>query len=240
MHEPQHTLQGLADALPALGIVAAVLGVVKTMGSIDQAPFGAGWDDRIGAGRHFHGRAAGLWHCRADGRAAEAGDRSRRADLPRGQAGHHRQSPRLAAAAGGRKRALRPGPRFPPRPVGTARQHCGVANPWPHRPVRAARTKPPPPIIVKKITVVAAGHHGGAWKVAYADFVTAMMAFFLLLWLLGATTEKQRKGWPIYFTPDPGQAEAGKRRLQRHAGRHHRSPMSTIIPTAPARPATRR
>ena len=58
-----------------------------------------------------------------------------------------------------------------------------------------------PPIIVKKITVVAAGHHGGAWKVAYADFVTAMMAFFLLLWLLGATNEKQRKGIADYFTP---------------------------------------
>ena len=57
------------------------------------------------------------------------------------------------------------------------------------------------PIIVKKITMVAAGHHGGAWKVAYADFVTAMMAFFLLLWLLGATTEKQRKGIADYFTP---------------------------------------
>ncbi len=59
----------------------------------------------------------------------------------------------------------------------------------------------PPPIIVKKITVVAAGHHGGAWKVAYADFVTAMMAFFLLLWILGATTEKQRKRIADYFTP---------------------------------------
>ncbi len=58
-----------------------------------------------------------------------------------------------------------------------------------------------PPIIVKKITVVAGGHHGGAWKVAYADFVTAMMAFFLLLWLLGATNEKQRKGIADYFTP---------------------------------------
>jgi chemotaxis protein MotB len=42
-------------------------------------------------------------------------------------------------------------------------------------------------------------HHGGAWKVAYADFVTAMMAFFLLMWLLGATTEDQRKGIADYF-----------------------------------------
>ncbi|MFO1255778.1 MAG: flagellar motor protein MotB [Sphingomonadaceae bacterium] len=63
------------------------------------------------------------------------------------------------------------------------------------------KNEPPPPIIVKKVTVVAGGHHGGAWKVAYADFVTAMMAFFLLLWLLGATTEKQRKGIADYFTP---------------------------------------
>lgn len=61
--------------------------------------------------------------------------------------------------------------------------------------------KEPRPVIVKKVTVVAAGHHGGAWKVAYADFVTAMMAFFLLLWLLGATSEKQRKGIADYFTP---------------------------------------
>lgn len=63
------------------------------------------------------------------------------------------------------------------------------------------KNEPPKPIIVKKITIVAGGHHGGAWKVAYADFVTAMMAFFLLLWLLGATTEKQRKGLADYFTP---------------------------------------
>lgn len=57
------------------------------------------------------------------------------------------------------------------------------------------------PIIVKKISVASRAHHGGAWKVAYADFVTAMMAFFLLLWILGATTEKQRRGIADYFTP---------------------------------------
>ena len=63
------------------------------------------------------------------------------------------------------------------------------------------KNEPPPPIIVKKVNVIEGGHHGGAWKVAYADFVTAMMAFFLLLWLLGATTENQRKGLADYFTP---------------------------------------
>ena len=68
-------------------------------------------------------------------------------------------------------------------------------------PPKRSKNELPAPIIVKKVTMVAAGHHGGAWKVAYADFVTAMMAFFLLLWLLGATTEDQRKGLADYFTP---------------------------------------
>ena len=58
-------------------------------------------------------------------------------------------------------------------------------------------------VIIRKIEVVeGGGHHGGAWKVAYADFVTAMMAFFLLMWLLNATTEDQRKGLADYFSPN--------------------------------------
>jgi chemotaxis protein MotB len=58
------------------------------------------------------------------------------------------------------------------------------------------------PIIVKKVIEAGhAAHHGGAWKVAYADFVTAMMAFFLLMWLLGMTDEEKRKGIADYFTP---------------------------------------
>lgn len=58
------------------------------------------------------------------------------------------------------------------------------------------------PVIIKKKKVSGGdGHHGGAWKVAYADFVTAMMAFFLLMWLLNATTEQQRKGIADYFSP---------------------------------------
>ncbi len=58
-----------------------------------------------------------------------------------------------------------------------------------------------PTIIKRKKIIVAGGHHGGAWKVAYADFVTAMMAFFMLMWLLNATTEQQRKGIADYFSP---------------------------------------
>ena len=56
-----------------------------------------------------------------------------------------------------------------------------------------------PPIIIKRIKKVTGGHHGGAWKIAYADFVTAMMAFFLLMWLLGSTTKGELEGIADYF-----------------------------------------
>lgn len=65
----------------------------------------------------------------------------------------------------------------------------------------AAPRNAAPVLIRRKKVVGGGGHHGGAWKVAYADFVTAMMAFFLLMWLLNATTEKQRKGLADYFNP---------------------------------------
>lgn len=59
-----------------------------------------------------------------------------------------------------------------------------------------------PIIIIKRKKIIdSGGHHGGAWKVAYADFVTAMMAFFMMMWLLNATTETQRKGIADYFSP---------------------------------------
>lgn len=58
------------------------------------------------------------------------------------------------------------------------------------------------PIVVKKVKkVVGGGHHGGAWKVAYADFVTAMMAFFLLMWLINTTSPEQRRGIAEFFAP---------------------------------------
>ena len=56
-------------------------------------------------------------------------------------------------------------------------------------------------IIVRREDGGGHAHHGGAWKVAYADFVTAMMAFFLLMWLINATTEEQRRGIADYFNP---------------------------------------
>lgn len=70
--------------------------------------------------------------------------------------------------------------------------------------------KKPQAIIIKKIKKAAHhGHHGGAWKIAYADFVTAMMAFFLLMWLLNATTEEQRRGIANYFDPFAAEAKGG-------------------------------
>ncbi len=59
-----------------------------------------------------------------------------------------------------------------------------------------------PTIVIKKVKKVSGGgHHGGAWKVAYADFVTAMMAFFLLMWLVNATSPEQKQGIADYFAP---------------------------------------
>ena len=67
----------------------------------------------------------------------------------------------------------------------------------------ATDPKTPQPIIKKIIKKGGHGHHGGAWKVAYADFVTAMMAFFLLLWLLNVTTKEQKQGISEYFSNSP-------------------------------------
>jgi chemotaxis protein MotB len=58
------------------------------------------------------------------------------------------------------------------------------------------------PVLIKKVKkVIGGGHHGGAWKVAYADFVTAMMAFFLLMWLINTTSPEQKRGIADYFAP---------------------------------------
>jgi chemotaxis protein MotB len=65
------------------------------------------------------------------------------------------------------------------------------------------------PIIVKKVKKAGHGHHGGAWKVAFADFTTAMMAFFMLMWLLGSTTKEQQKYISGYFNDPTGASIIG-------------------------------
>ncbi len=94
-----------------------------------------------------------------------------------------------------------------------------------------------PIIIIKKVKKVAHGHHGGAWKVAYADFVTAMMAFFLLLWLLQATTEEQKLGIADYFSPasvsrsksGSGGLMGGRTFTKKGANPHDQSPVGVGI-----------
>lgn len=65
------------------------------------------------------------------------------------------------------------------------------------------------PIVIKRVRKVVRGHHGGAWKVAFADFATAMMAFFLLLWLLEATTPEEQKNISGYFSDPTGFTDGG-------------------------------
>jgi chemotaxis protein MotB len=74
-------------------------------------------------------------------------------------------------------------------------------------------------IVVRREEAGEHGHHGGAWKVAYADFVTAMMAFFLLMWLLNATSEEQRRGLADYFAPSNVLARANSGSGQPFSGR---------------------
>jgi len=76
-------------------------------------------------------------------------------------------------------------------------------------PAPAASAKNARPIVIRKIKKTAAGHHGGAWKVAYADFVTAMMAFFMLLWLISNPDKQRLKGLAEYFSPASPSSASG-------------------------------
>src|SRR5882724_5408488 len=74
-------------------------------------------------------------------------------------------------------------------------------------------------VIIKRIKKGGhGGHHGGAWKVAYADFVTAMMAFFLLMWLINTTTPEQKRGIADYFAPQSIPDGLGQRRRSGRQG----------------------
>ena len=107
------------------------------------------------------------------------------------------------------------------------------------------KTSSRPLVIKRRKVVVEGGHHGGAWKVAYADFVTAMMAFFMLMWLLNATTESQRKGLADYFSPELPIARASGGGSGAFSGNNPLPgetmpeigggiPGGTAVPTAPA------
>ena len=105
------------------------------------------------------------------------------------------------------------------------------------------------PIIIKKIKKGGHGHHGGAWKVAYADFVTAMMAFFLLLWLLNVTTDEMKSKLSAFFS-DPthpqisaatggaGGVLGGRTNSPEGARAYDNMPLTAMAPPSPTRPKT--
>ena len=89
-------------------------------------------------------------------------------------------------------------------------------------------------VIIKRIKKGGhGGHHGGAWKVAYADFVTAMMAFFLLMWLINTTTPEQKRGIADYFAPQSIAQTVS--RFRRRAGRQGDGRGHRPMPAAPNR-----
>ncbi len=95
---------------------------------------------------------------------------------------------------------------------------------------------PNQPIIIKKIKKAAHAHHGGAWKIAYADFVTAMMAFFLLMWLINMTTQEQKIGLSEYFAPGSTSGAGG---VLAGTAPGNEGNKSTVLPNASRDPAER-
>ncbi|NKE43318.1 OmpA family protein [Roseomonas frigidaquae] len=101
---------------------------------------------------------------------------------------------------------------------------------------RKGRTGENAPIVIKRVAAEEDhAHHGGAWKIAYADFVTAMMAFFLLMWLVNATTEAQRRGIADYFAQPNEFARGASGSGQPFGGRslHSDGPLISESPVMP-------
>lgn len=92
------------------------------------------------------------------------------------------------------------------------------------------------PIIVKRIKRYAAGHHGGGWKIAFADFATAMMAFFLVLWLLSSATPEQKKAISGYFQDPIGFTESASPYVIDLGGTPTPAPDKTLNPQVQAQP----
>ncbi len=92
------------------------------------------------------------------------------------------------------------------------------------------------PIIVKRVKRYAAGHHGGSWKIAFADFATAMMAFFLVLWLLSSATPEQKKAISGYFRDPIGFSESASPYVIDLGGTPTPAPDKTLNPQVQAQP----
>ncbi len=93
------------------------------------------------------------------------------------------------------------------------------------------------PIIVKRVKRYGAGHHGGAWKIAFADFATAMMAFFLVLWLMSSATPEQLVAIAGYFKDPVGFSDSGSPYVIDLGGSPEMSPEQTLNPEVKSTPA---
>jgi chemotaxis protein MotB len=92
------------------------------------------------------------------------------------------------------------------------------------------------PIIIKRVKRIAGGHHGGSWKIAFADFATAMMAFFLVLWLLSTATPEQKIAISGYFKDPVGFAESGTPYIIDLGGSPTLAPENTLNPEVQSQP----
>ncbi|WP_414159020.1 flagellar motor protein MotB [Pseudomonas sp. BNK-45] len=92
------------------------------------------------------------------------------------------------------------------------------------------------PIIIKRVKRFAGGHHGGAWKIAFADFATAMMAFFLVLWLLSTATPEQKIAIAGYFKDPIGFSESGTPYIIDLGGSPQLAPENTLNPEVKSQP----
>jgi len=181
----------VSDALPGFGIVAAVLGIVNTMAALGGPVQEIGQKVAAALVGTFLGilLAYGFVgpYCERIGENGQG----RRPVFHHDQDLHHRDGAgfirrKLRLSSAVRRRRV-----ICVRPLRNWKRRCAVRSRQRHG--RRLTT-----IILKRINA-AHPHHGGSWKVAFADFATAMMAFFLMMWLMGATTADQRGGISQFF-----------------------------------------
>ena len=233
--QPVNALTTVADALPGLGIVAAVLGVVITMGSLGGPPEEIG--EKVAAA--LVGTFLGILLCYGVAGPLSS-NMSKTAD-------EHNEylhvlrvlllaflkgsAPMIAIEMGRRAIPAHVRPSFDEMEKSCKRAGAAEAMQRKNRGGRGRQTmtaKAQPIIVIKK-KGGHGGHHGGAWKVAYADFVTAMMSLFIVLWLMGSS-EKVKRAVAGYFNDPKGTGPAGH-----HHDRHRRNrvarPMNDIAET---------
>ena len=222
--QPTQALSSMADALPGLGIVAAVLGIVVTMGALGGPPAEIGHKVAAALVGTFSGHSAllrGHWtdcsqYDQERGRTARllpraAGDAH---GLHQGHNTHSRRGNGPASHSGTRASQIRHGRKGLPRQRRGRRTRSQLRSdsmPEPQEPI----------IIIKRKKAAHGAHHGGAWKVAYADFVTAMMSLFIVLWLI-SSNDAVKQSVAAYFKDPKGTA---KLQGSMHQGSGHALPL---------------